>query len=116
MHREVGVDLDLSPVLEHTRDVVGLGRYETLHLVGEYDGAPVITFSAADPAEIPLNSPQPSYVRIMANGLREAHQLGDAELAAYLLACPGMRDAWDEARLAALLAEPVDVSPGGAGW
>lgn len=111
MHREVGVDLDLTPVLRHARHEVGLGRYETLHLVGEHDGAPVLTFSAADPTAIPLNPPAPAYVRMMVSGLREAHGMSDAELVEYLLARPGMAGAWDERRLVALLAEPAAVTP-----
>ena len=42
MHREPGDDLDLAHVLEHSRHVVGPGRYESLLLVGELEGHPVL--------------------------------------------------------------------------
>lgn len=111
MHREVGADLDLAAVLEHGRVVLGPGRYETLHLVGTHDGAPVVTFTSSDPGSIVPSPPRPAYLRMIARGLREAHLLDDDELVAYLLARPGVHGAWDETRLTALLAEPADVVP-----
>ena len=107
MHRTPGADLDLSQVLEHARDEVGPGRYETLHLVGELEGAPVLTFTTPDPAGLQHNSPAPAYVRMIAKGLREAHELSDEDIAAYLLARPGARPGWDAAGLADLVSGPA---------
>jgi hypothetical protein len=107
MHRQPGADLDLSQVLEHSRDEVGPGRYETLHLVGELEGAPVLTFTTPDPAGLQHNSPAPAYVRMIAEGLREAHELSDEDIAAYLLARPGTQPGWDATALADLVSEPA---------
>ena len=40
------LELDLSQVLAQRRHAYGPGRYETLHLVGELDDLPVVTFTA----------------------------------------------------------------------
>lgn len=119
MRRETGADLDLSCVLAHGRDVIGLGRYETLRTVGEIDGSPVVTFTDPAPSAIDANSPAPAYVRMLAHGLRESHALTVTDVCAYLLACRGM-GAWDEARLAACIAEPDNAETSraefGAAW
>jgi hypothetical protein len=106
MHRRPGEDLDLSHVLEHARHELGPGRYEALHLVGELEGAPVLTFTTPDPAVLQLNPPEAAYLRMVVTGLREAHGLSDAELTAYLLARPGLQPGWDDTSLAALVREP----------
>lgn len=107
MHREPGSDLDLAHVLEHARHDVGPGRYESLRLVGELDGHPVLTFTTPDPSAVQRNSPAPAYLRTMAEGLREAHGLDEAQVADYLLACPGAVPAWDADRLAAEVTGPA---------
>jgi hypothetical protein len=106
MHREPGEDLDLAHVLEHARHEVGPGRYEALHLVGELDGRPVLTFTTPDPTALQRNPPSEPYVLMIARGLREAHRLSDAAIAAYLLARPGMQPGWDAERIDALLSGP----------
>lgn len=107
MHREPGVDLDLGHVLEHARHDVGPGRYESLLLVGELDGHPVLTFTTPDPAALQRNPPAPAYLRTIAEGLREAHGLDDEQVARYLLACPGVTPGWDADRLAAEVTGPA---------
>ncbi len=112
MHRDPSEDLDLGTVLEQGRHSVGPGRYETLHLVGELEAAPVLTFTAADPDELPVNPPSTAYLRMIARGLRETHDLGPADVAGYLLGCDGVEAAgldpvaggWSEPELAALAA------------
>jgi hypothetical protein len=106
MHREPGADLDLAHVLEHSRHVVGPGRYESLLLVGELDGHPVLTFTTPDPAAVEHNPPAPAYLRTMADGLREAHGLDDDEVTDYLLSCPGAAPGWDARRVAAEVTGP----------
>jgi hypothetical protein len=106
MHREPGDDLDLTEVLEQGRHELGPGRYEALHLVGELEGLPVLTFTTPDPTALQRNSPAPAYTHLVAEGLRDAHGLTDGDLAAYLLSRPGMRLGWDDASLTALIGEP----------
>jgi hypothetical protein len=89
MHREPGEGLDLSHVLQRARHSYGPGRYETLHLVGELRGDPVLTFTATDPAALERHAPSAAYVAMMARGLGESHGLSAAEAARYLASRPG---------------------------
>ena len=84
MRREPGSDLDLGQVLRDRRHSYGPGRYETLHLVGEIDGTPVLTFTAPPGHGLVGNPPTAAYVDTVARGLRECHGLGEAEIEAYL--------------------------------
>ena len=65
MHQQPGEDLDLTHVLEHSRHDLGPGRYEALHLVGELEGAPVLTFTTPDPAALQRNSPTAAYLAML---------------------------------------------------
>ncbi|MFC7493429.1 MULTISPECIES: histone deacetylase [unclassified Nocardioides] len=104
MGREPGVDHDLSEVLAGGRHAVGPGHYETVHLAGELDGRPVLTFSTPDVEPLGLRAPAAAYVATMARGLRQAHELDDVDLADYLLDCPGAAPAWTRDELLELLA------------
>jgi hypothetical protein len=104
MHREPGSDLDLSTVLAESRHSVGPGRYESLHLVGEMGGHPVITFTSPDDADLPHNPPSEPYLAMVARGLRETHEQSEDELADYLLGCPGVSPHWSRDEVRELLA------------
>lgn len=100
MHREPGDEhIDLRPVLDKGRHAYGPGRYETLHLLGQLDGAPLLTFTADHPRELPLNAPSAAYLRMIAAGLHETHGLSPREIAAHLLTRPGVAAGWTEATL-----------------
>jgi hypothetical protein len=102
--REVpGEDLDLTHVLTHSRHHLGPGHYEALHLVGELEDLPVLTFTAPDPAVLQRNSPTPAYLVNLVTGLRETHELSDDELADYLLGRPGIGPEWDRASIVRLV-------------
>lgn len=101
MHREPGDDLDLSHVLERARHSYGPGRYETLHLVGELRGDPVLTFSATDPAALERRAPSAPYVAMIVRGLVETHGLSVEEAARHVASRPGAGD-WTAADIAAL--------------
>jgi hypothetical protein len=103
MHREPGEDLDLTEVMTHARHEVGPGRYETLHLVGELDGEPVLTFTARHPRKLPRHAPSPAYLTMLARGLGESHGLSGAQVVEYLLGRPGLGREWDEERLGRLV-------------
>lgn len=90
MWRAPGVDHDLTEVLGNGRQMLGPGRYETLHLTGELDDRPVVTFSAADVALLEPGEPAAAYLATMARGLRCTHGLGDDEIADYLLGAVGI--------------------------
>ncbi len=90
MHRPTGADVDVHGLLAHAPvATLGPGRYETLHRVAELDGVAVVTFSAPwTLGDALLNAPSPAYLRMMADGLREAHGWSDTQVAAYLDRCP----------------------------
>jgi hypothetical protein len=104
MGRAPGVDHDLSEVLAGGRHAVGPGRYETLHLAGELDDRPVLTFSTADVEPLGLRAPAPAYVTTMARGLRQTHGLDEDELVDYFIGCRGAKLGWTREELAELLA------------
>lgn len=90
MWRDPGTDHDLAPVLAQGRQVLGPGRYETLHRTGEIDGRPVLTFSADDMSQLEPGEPAPAYVATIARGLRHSHGLSDDEIVDYLLTADGI--------------------------
>lgn len=90
MWREPGVDHDLAEVLARGRQVLGPGRYETLHRTGTIDGRPVLTFSADDPSLLEPGEPAPAYLATIARGLRLTHGLTDDEVVDYLLTAAGI--------------------------
>jgi hypothetical protein len=90
MRREPGADLDLSEVIRNRQYTVGPGRYETLHLAGELDARPVVTFSAPHVDQLGIRAPAEAYVATMARGLQDAHGLSGDEVADYLAGCRGV--------------------------
>ena len=107
MHRPRGEDLDLGEVLAHSRHELGPGRYETLHLVGELDGDPVLTFTTRDPSALQSNAPMQAYLRTVATGLAQTHDLDAGAVADYLVGCAGVAPTWSREEVADL------VSPSG---
>jgi len=90
MWREPGAEHDLAEVIGTGRQVLGPGRYETLHRTGELDGRPVLTFSADDLSLLEPGPPAPAYLATMARGLRGLHGLADDAIADYLLTAHGI--------------------------
>ncbi len=101
MHRQpTGDPLDLIALAATGSLELGLGRYETLHVVGDIDEVPVVTFSSHHSDELTLNAPRPAYVTMMARGLSEAHGLDGTAIIEYLLTRPGCRPGWTRRDLA----------------
>lgn len=88
MHRPPGGDLDLAELYGARTLVLGPGRYESLHVIGELDGRPVITFTHSEPLR--PNRPAPAYLQTMAVGLQESHGLSAAGIVDYLASCAGI--------------------------
>jgi hypothetical protein len=107
MRREPGEDLDLTHVMENARHDLGAGRYDALHLVGELEGEPVLTFTAPDPAALEYHPPTPAYLALLARGLGESHGLSEPEVVSYLRTRPGLGSDWDRERLAELVSDSV---------
>ena len=103
MHRQPGVDHDLSELLQDGVAVVGDGRYESLHVVGELDGEPVVTFTSPERMHAAdHHQPSASYLATMARGLVEGHGWNGGRVAAYLLERPGI-GAWDATEIRGLV-------------
>lgn len=89
MHRDPVEDDPLAAIvsaaLPDGRHTVGPGRYETLIDVGTLDGRPLLTFTSPDGANDSTHTaPSASYLRTLAEGLRESRDWTDAQIAAYL--------------------------------
>ncbi|NIH82171.1 histone deacetylase [Amycolatopsis viridis] len=95
MYRPPDRDLDLTTVLSTGRDVLGPGRYETLLYVGDREGFPVLTFTAPWSArEVAWNPPSAVYLRMLGEGLREAHGWPVPRVARYLCGLRGVAGHW----------------------
>ena len=103
MRRPVGRDLALDTLFRESRTaVLGPGRYETLHVVGEIDSVPVVTFTASwEHRAVALNAPVTAYVRTIALGLIESRGWSTRQVCDYLLARPGVTPTWTPATLLA---------------
>lgn len=89
MHRVPGEPLDLTTVLTTGRHQFGPGRYETLLRVGEHRSYPMLTFTAPGRAtDAEHSAPAAAYMRMIADGLAEIHNLTEAQIATYL---PGLQ-------------------------
>ncbi len=106
MRRPVGRNLPLADLFRESRTaVLGPGRYETLHVVGEIDGVPLVTFTASwAHREVELTPPVAAYLRTIATGLTESHGWGLEQVCDYLAARPGVSGAWSQQTLAEVLA------------
>ncbi|MEP6666837.1 MAG: histone deacetylase [Nocardioidaceae bacterium] len=111
MHREPGRDLAVDAfagLVGAGQLVLGRGRYETLHVVGEIAGIPVVTFtSSGEDDPLPLHPPRAAYLQMMARGLADAHGLDDAAVVDYLLDRPGCRPTWTRETLTRVVKGPV---------
>ena len=103
MHRIPGSDLDLSILGGNRSWAFGTGRYETLHVIDELDGDPVVTFTAPTSAPLDYRPPSAAYLAVMGRGLMATHGWDPASVAAYLLGCRGIGEDWTTEALTALL-------------
>lgn len=102
----------LDGALTTGRAVVGNGAYETIVHLGDFAGAPVLTFTApftvrealtgsghvartpagqTTPVPVPVatNRPSPAYLRMIGGGLRETFAMDEVAQADYLRGCTG---------------------------
>ena len=96
----------LDEVLKTGRSVTGPGAYQTLVHVGDYDGAPVLTFTAPFTSRqallrtgtvqrgigsVPVrtSTPSESYVQMIGSGLKETFGMSEVAQADYLRGSPG---------------------------
>jgi hypothetical protein len=113
MYREPGPDLDLTEVLATGRCQLGPGRYETLLLVGEREGYPLLTFTApSHAADVPAVAPSAAYLEVLGTGLMAAHDWDTSRTATYLAQLAGAAGSWTPDTVAQLLAAAWDPASG----
>lgn len=88
MHRIPDPDDPLEEVLlaglPDARHHAGPGHYETLIEVGRHEGLPMLTFTAPHGLDaVPHTRPEPAYLAMLAEGLREAHGWSQERIADY---------------------------------
>lgn len=115
----------LDEVLATGRSVTGEGVYETMVHIGDYEGMPVLTFTAPfsvkdalgkngsltrNKVRLPVmtNKPSAAYCRMIGNGLQETFGVSEVAAADYLRGMPG-GEKWSRADLVAVLREPEPV-------
>lgn len=103
MHGAPGLDVDLALVHETGWHSIGPGRYQTVALLGLRDEHPMLTFTAADVDDHPVNPPSEGYLRTMASGLREAHGWTASQIGRYLSPFPGTEGVWERAAIERLV-------------
>ncbi len=117
MRRTPSGDLELADLFAAGRLVLGPGRYEALHVVGDIEDRPVITFThseATDP--LVANAPSAAYLRMLVDGLATSHGLQAGQIGEYLSGCPGI--GWRPEELAELISghtrfrSPASAPPG----
>jgi len=77
-------EIVLNPI-DSGRHTLGPGRYETLVEVGRHDGHPLLTFTSPHGVDhVEHSEPNPAYLAVLAEGLRECRAWNDAQVASYL--------------------------------
>jgi hypothetical protein len=117
--------VSLDEALATGRSEIGNGSYETILHIGDYEGAPVLTFTApfstrealtgtghitrkpvgqTTPVRMPVmtNKPSPAYLRMIGSGLAETFGMDETAQADYLRGCPG-GDRWSRQQMVRIL-------------
>lgn len=116
------VRIPLHQVLAKRRWNTNLGIYSLVVHIGDYEGAPVVTFTASrfgrhasprrrgriagHPLPAIATTPSAAYLRMIGAGLAETFGLAPEAQADYLRGCPGA-DQWERDELIAVLRGPV---------
>ena len=97
--------LDVAAVVDAGRLALDDGWYGTCVHVGDLDGLPLITFTAPwHLGDIEPAAPSASYLRLIADGLEEAHGWDRQASVRHLVSCPGVSLRWSVDSLRAALA------------
>jgi hypothetical protein len=90
------------PVVESRFSIGDAHMYGVVLRLGDVDGRPVLTVTQDQSAS--TNAPSARYLRHIARGLSESHELSGAQIATYLAAAPGVAGAFGSQELLGLLA------------
>ncbi|MFT7646891.1 MAG: hypothetical protein ACI8Y4_001631 [Candidatus Poriferisodalaceae bacterium] len=87
------IDVDLDRLTAEGSVPLTSGWYGLGLVLGEIDGAPVVTFTAPEP--VTPTTPGSPYLEVILNGLTEMGAASDpVSAASYLLGCPGVSPSW----------------------
>lgn len=120
-----GSPVDLATVLDVKADTISAASlYGTVLHIGDYKGAPVLTFTgsfsahdalheaaASDVTSIGMsaaNSPHGNYLRMITSGLQEAFGINEYQAADYLRGCGGAED-WSRRELLEVLRRDTPI-------
>ncbi len=79
---------------------MGPGCYETIVRLGVRAGAPLLTVTHGEPADLVPTAPSAAYVSQICTGLLEAHRWRAEQIATYLAPAPGVHSAWTTDQIA----------------
>lgn len=79
---------------------LGPGHYETIVRLGVHKGAPLLTVTHGEVADLVAAAPSAAYVAQICTGLHESHSWGAERIATYLAPAPGVRLAWTAGQIA----------------
>jgi hypothetical protein len=83
--REVGTEVDLSPMHDASSAQLGNGRYDLVVNLGKAGGWPMFTFTTPDPVgSLTLSSPSHWYRSTIIRGLRQSHGLSEHAARTYV--------------------------------
>ena len=91
---------------------LGPGYYETIVRLGFYAGAPLLTVTHSDVADLVPAAPSATYMAQICAGLHEAHCWGAQHMGTYLAPVPGVSGAWTEDQIAEVARAVVDAGTG----
>lgn len=98
-------ELDVAAVVAAGRLALDDGWYGTCVHLGELDGVPLITFTSPwHLGDVTPASPSAPYLRLLADGLGEAHGWDLPTAVRHLLTCPGVTPRWTASSLLAAFA------------
>ena len=89
-HQETFPSLDLGRIRKSGRYTINSGNYGELLYFDELEGYRMVSFTSTVERR-PYTKPSPAYLKMIAAGLRKAHDLSAEEAASYLAAKPGIQ-------------------------
>ena len=89
---------------------LGPGHYETIVRLGVHAGAPLLTVTHSDVADLVPAAPSAAYMSQICAGLHEAHFWGAKHVGRYLAPAPGVSCAWTEDQIAEVARAMIDAS------
>ena len=91
---------------------LGPGYYETIVRLGVCDGAPLLTVTHGDVADLVPAAPSETYMSQICAGLHEAHCWGAEHMGKYLAPVPGVSRAWTEHQIEEVARAVIEADAG----